>query len=185
MTTHPPLKIVGFAGSLRRNSLNRLFLQALATACPPQVDFFISQHLASLPPFNADDQHEPPAIVQNWRDLVATSHLLIIASPEYVRSLAGVTKNALDWLVADTRLSRLPVAVPNLSAREPRTGHNQLVAVLKTMQLAVIDSCSPQATAATPLIYGELTAEQNAQHPRLAQVYKDLWQKMQLAAREA
>lgn len=185
MAPHSPLKIVGLAGSLRRDSLNRLFLQALDATRPPQVELVISQHLRSLPPFNADDQHEPPAIGQNWRDQVATSDLLIIASPEYVHSLAGVTKNALDWLVADTRLQGLPVAVPDLSAREPRTGHDQLIAVLKTMQLSVIDSCSPLATVAEPLIYGELTAEQNAQHPRLAQVYKDLWQKIQRSAGKA
>lgn len=185
MATHSPLKIVGFAGSLRRGSLNRLFLQALAVACPPHVDFVLFRHLADLPPFNADDQHAPPAVVQKWRDLVATSQMLVITSPEYVHSIAGVTKNALDWLVADPRLPGLPVAVPDLSARTPRLGHEQLVAVLKTMQLSVIASCSPQATAAEPLIYGELTAEQNAQQPRLAQAYQGLWQEIERHASEA
>lgn len=185
MAKHSPLKIVGFAGSLRRESLNRRFLQSLAKARPPHVDFILYQHLADLPPFNADDQHAPPAVVQEWRDLVATSHMLIIASPEYVHALAGVTKNALDWLVADPRLPGLPVAVPDLSARTPRLGHEQLVAVLKTMQLSVIASCSPQATAAEPLIYGELTAEQNVQQPRLAQAYKGLWLEIERSASEA
>ena len=84
-------------GSLQRRSANRAVLEvarAHAEACGSAVHEY--EHLAEVPAFNVD---APDAVVADWRRRVAGADAVLIAAPEYAGGVAGVVKNALDWLV--------------------------------------------------------------------------------------
>jgi chromate reductase, NAD(P)H dehydrogenase (quinone) len=88
--------IVAFAGSLRRNSLNRGLLRATADLLPPEVTFEVVE-ISDFPLFNEDIEKPVPRTVQVFRDKVQQADAILIATPEYNHSIPGVLKNALDW----------------------------------------------------------------------------------------
>lgn len=57
-----------------------------------------------------------PATIQSFRQKVAKARGVLICTPEYVFSLPGVLKNALEWLVSTTLLSDKPVALITAAA---------------------------------------------------------------------
>ena len=60
MTT--PIRILGIAGSLRRDSYNRSALRAAAHLVPADAALEIFE-LDGIPIFNQDEERNPPAIV--------------------------------------------------------------------------------------------------------------------------
>ena len=94
----PTTKIAGIAGSLRRGSVNRMLLRAAGQVLPPGAELEIWDHLDRVPPFNEDWEADPaPLAVAGLRELIAGADALLIATPEYNRSIPGQLKNALDW----------------------------------------------------------------------------------------
>lgn len=91
-----PVRILGFAGSLRRNSVNRGLLRAAAELLPPAASLETFD-LLPVPLFNQDEEKPFPASVQEFRDRILAADALLIATPEYNHSIPGVLKNALDW----------------------------------------------------------------------------------------
>jgi chromate reductase len=95
------MKIVAFAGSLRKGSLNRRLLRYAiegAAAAGGAVEELPPDALA-LPLYNGDlerDGRYPPD-VEAWRARIAGAEGLLIASPEYNHGMSGVLKNAIDW----------------------------------------------------------------------------------------
>jgi chromate reductase, NAD(P)H dehydrogenase (quinone) len=113
MTTN----IIGFAGSLRRQSFNAALLRA-AAALMPEGSYLEIASIADFPLYDADIEHGPgiPAAVTQLKDRIAASSGLLIATPEYNNSIPGVAKNAIDWLSRpDADIKRVfgnrPVAV--------------------------------------------------------------------------
>lgn len=77
--------------------------------------------LAPIPLYNADVEAEgPPAAVVEFKDRIALSDALLIATPEYNYSIPGVLKNAIDWASRPPDLSPLkkkPVALLGAGGR--------------------------------------------------------------------
>lgn len=109
------MKILAIAGSLRRDSHNRRLLLAAAELLPRDVDFELFEDLKAVPPYDEDDDLEPPpAAVALLRAAIADADALLIATPEYNSSIPGQLKNALDWAsrpIASSVLRNQPVAV--------------------------------------------------------------------------
>ena len=106
------VRVLTVCGSLQRRSANRAALdvaQARARARGSVVDDY--RDLGELPAFNVDVVEAPGAAVEQWRHRVGRADAVLIASPEYAGGVAGVVKNALDWLVGTGELYRKPVAV--------------------------------------------------------------------------
>lgn len=95
MTT--PLRIVGFAGSLRTQSLNKALLRAAAALAPADMTVTILD-IGNLPLFNQDLELALPESVRAFKDAVQSADAILIATPEYNYSIPGVLKNAIDWL---------------------------------------------------------------------------------------
>jgi chromate reductase len=95
-------KIVAFAGSVRKESINR---KVLSTAVKGARDAGAEVTVADLrdfpmPIYDADWHAENgvPTQMLALRNLMMPSHGLLIASPEYNASITPLLKNTLDWL---------------------------------------------------------------------------------------
>jgi chromate reductase len=90
------IKILGFAGSLRKESYNRAALRAAVKLVPKgvQLDTF---ELDDIPPFNQDLERELPHAVRAFKAAVKAADAILIVTPEYNYSVPGVLKNAIDW----------------------------------------------------------------------------------------
>jgi chromate reductase, NAD(P)H dehydrogenase (quinone) len=152
-----PMRVLAISGSLRRASTNTAALEALARLAPGGVKLLPYRDLATLPPFNPDDDIEdkPKAEpVETLRALVDGSDALVIAAPEYAHGLPGALKNALDWLVASETFAGKPTALLNTS---PRAFHAQasLREILSTMAARLI----PEAFVSISLTGKAVTAD--------------------------
>jgi chromate reductase, NAD(P)H dehydrogenase (quinone) len=114
------MKILAISGSLRRESFNTKLLRTAAELAPEGARLEVWDGLKAVPPYDEDDDLEqaPPAVVQ-LRSAVADADVLLVATPEYNRSIPGQLKNAIDWLsrpLATSPLRNKPVAVVGASA---------------------------------------------------------------------
>jgi chromate reductase, NAD(P)H dehydrogenase (quinone) len=108
------MKVLGVAGSLRRDSHNRKLLRAAGSLLPPGVEFTEYEHLKLVPPFDEDDEPAPPEGVADWREAIEEADAILFATPEYNSSIPGQLKNAIDWAsrpFSETVLRNKPVAV--------------------------------------------------------------------------
>ncbi len=89
------LDIAVIAGSLRAGSLNRRLAGALTRLAP--ADLGLSDvPIGDLPLYNQDEEANPTAALQRFRDQIRAAQGVIFVTPEYNRSIPGVLKNALD-----------------------------------------------------------------------------------------
>jgi chromate reductase len=108
------MKVLGVAGSLRRDSHNRRLLRAAGALLPPGVQFTEYEQLKLIPPFDEDDEPAPPVAVTHWREAIEEADAILFATPEYNSSIPGQLKNAIDWAsrpFSETVLRNKPVAV--------------------------------------------------------------------------
>jgi chromate reductase len=96
MVMEKKVHILGFAGSLRRQSYNRAILAATSEMVPDDATFEIFD-LEGIPPFNQDLELEPPEKVRDFKARIRAADAILIATPEYNYSIPGVLKNAIDW----------------------------------------------------------------------------------------
>ncbi|QSO53974.1 NAD(P)H-dependent oxidoreductase [Alicyclobacillus curvatus] len=91
------MKLVGFVGSVRRNSYNAMLLNFIGKQYEKAFKLDVAD-ISVLPYFNQDEENDPPAAVKTFKQTVLEADGLIIATPEYNWSVPGILKNALDWL---------------------------------------------------------------------------------------
>jgi chromate reductase len=91
-----PLRVLGIPGSLRRESYNRHLLKAAQKLAPDDIAIEIFE-LDGIPPFNQDDERNPPARVAEFKDRIRAADAILFVTPEYNYSIPGVLKNAIDW----------------------------------------------------------------------------------------
>ena len=98
-------RILAFAGSARKESLNKKFL-AVAVAATRETGAEVTHlDLNDLPmPLYHGDLEDESGIPENAKKLIAliTSHdALLIASPEYNSMITPLLKNTIDWCTRD------------------------------------------------------------------------------------
>ncbi|WP_369410652.1 NADPH-dependent FMN reductase [Flavobacterium taihuense] len=85
------------SGSTRSNSSNLKILKQIAELSKDLFEVNIFEGLAEIPHFNPDLNNEnPPQQVTNFRNKIQEANGIIICTPEYVFSLPGSLKNALE-----------------------------------------------------------------------------------------
>jgi NAD(P)H-dependent FMN reductase len=111
-------RLVGFAGSLRQGSFNRLLLAAAAEAMPGGSTLEILS-IDEVPLYDADIEEASgiPVSVVRLKDGIAAADGLVIATPEYNGGIPGVAKNVIDW-------------VSRPATDQPRVTHGKAVALL-------------------------------------------------------
>jgi NAD(P)H-dependent FMN reductase len=112
------MKFLAISGSARRASTNTAMLRALQAAAGPDHAVVLHDGVGMLPVFSPDLEGEAlPAAVAELARAVAEADGVIIASPEYVRSIPGGMKNAIDWLVSREELVAKPIVLAHASHR--------------------------------------------------------------------
>ncbi|HLH76158.1 MAG TPA: NAD(P)H-dependent oxidoreductase [Candidatus Binataceae bacterium] len=89
-------QVAVLAGSLRKNSFNRMTAKALVALAPAGLQLEILE-IGQLTLYNQDQEEAgPPLAWQEFRARVRASDAVLFVTPEYNRSVPGVLKNALD-----------------------------------------------------------------------------------------
>jgi NAD(P)H-dependent FMN reductase len=105
----------------------------VASANKEVLDVQVYTGIAELPHFNPDlDKERVPLAVKTFRDLIEKAEGVIICTPEYVFSLPGVLKNAIEWTVSTTVFSDKPVAVVVASGLGEKA-YESLLLIMKTL----------------------------------------------------
>ncbi len=100
--------MLAICGSLQAKSGNLTLLHIAAASTPPGVELMIFDGLRNLLHFNPDiEASGVPESVTRWRQALAESCAVLIASPEYGFSLPGVLKNSIDWVIGSGELETI------------------------------------------------------------------------------
>ena len=133
MNAHP-YKVLAISGSTRKDSANLQLLKAFASLAEGRLQVEICPAIDTLPHFNPDlDVTPAPPAVQLFRDKIQAADGVVICTPEYVFTLPGSLKNALEWMVSTTIFSGKPVALITASAMGDKA-HEALQLVMKTIE---------------------------------------------------
>ena len=111
------VKILGFAGSLRKESYNRSLLRAAQELVPEDAALEIFD-LDGIPLFNQDLENQPPERLKEFKAKIKAADAVLIATPEYNYSIPGVLKNAIDCAsrpYGDNAFEHKPVAIMGAS----------------------------------------------------------------------
>ena len=127
------MRILAISGSLQAQSRNLALLTAAAAVAPPGVDIVVFDGIRDLPHFNPDiEAMAAPESVLRFRQALADSDAVLIASPEYGFSLPGVLKNAIDWVIGSGELEKKVVAI-TAAVPGPGRGRRGLQALRETL----------------------------------------------------
>lgn len=121
------LTILGIAGSLRKASYNRGALRAAQKLVPEDAKIEIFD-LHDIPPFNQDEEKNPPQSVIDLKQRVRAADAILFSTPEYNYSIPGVLKNAIDWAsrpYGDNAWNDKPVAIMGASVGSTGTARAQ------------------------------------------------------------
>jgi chromate reductase, NAD(P)H dehydrogenase (quinone) len=132
--------ILAISGSLRAKSTNLTIIEAIAEMFGEQINVEIYDGLARLPHFNPDlEASAPIEEVEDWRRRIRAADGVLICTPEYVFSIPGALKNALEWTVGTSDFAGVPVALITASSLGEKT-HESLFLVLKTIEAKISES---------------------------------------------
>lgn len=127
-------KIFAITGSTRNNSSNYRILKFISEQISDSFEVEIFEELDQLPHFNPDlDNENPSEKVAAFRSKIKNADGVLICTPEYVFSLPGSLKNALEWCVSTTIFSDKKVGLITASA-SGEMAHEQLILIMKTLQ---------------------------------------------------
>ncbi|KQY63272.1 FMN reductase [Ensifer sp. Root142] len=130
------MKILAISGSSRELSTNTALLRAFQALAPADIAVF--DRIGELPVFSPDlEGPNAPESVIRFIEKISVSDGLIISSPEYVRSIPGGLKNAIDWLVSGEAVVGKPIALAHASHRG-----EDMLAALRTVLSTVSSSFS-------------------------------------------
>ena len=126
--TKRPVRILGFAGSLRQGSYNRALLRAASELAPGDMLIEIFD-LIQIPLYNADvEARGDPEPVAAFKQAIRQADAVLMVTPEYNHGVPGVMKNAVDWASRPARSAVLhakPVAIIGASPGVTGTARGQ------------------------------------------------------------
>lgn len=112
------MKFLAVSGSARAGSTNTALLRAIGELAPRGIVVSVFDRLGDLPVFSPDlEGDRTPAPVVDFKRAIGESDGLILSSPEYVRTIPGGLKNAIDWLVSGDEIAGKPAVLAHASHR--------------------------------------------------------------------
>ncbi|MDB5264821.1 MAG: NADPH-dependent reductase [Parcubacteria group bacterium] len=92
----PTYKLLAFSGSLRSASYNSSLVQAFIELAPENVSIEVAD-IKDIPLYDQDMEAEFPEAVSALKEKIRAADGILIATPEFNRSIPGVLKNTVDW----------------------------------------------------------------------------------------
>ncbi len=127
--------ILAISGSTRKNSTSEHLIAFITGRFKHLTSIELFEGVETLPHFVPCEEHLPHSVA-DFRQKIETADAVLICTPEYVFSLPGSLKNAIEWLVATTVLSNKPTAFIIASASGEKA-FEELDLVLKTLEARV------------------------------------------------
>jgi chromate reductase len=88
--------VLAFSGSLRKASINSGLVRAIKAQAPANMTVEIID-IGTLPLYNQDMEAQYPADIAALKEKIRSAAGIVIATPEYNRSIPGALKNLFDW----------------------------------------------------------------------------------------
>ncbi|WP_032880452.1 NADPH-dependent FMN reductase [Acinetobacter courvalinii] len=124
------MKILAISGSARERSTNTAFLKTIKKLSPLHIEITVFNQLSLLPIFSPDNEEEmTPEAVKEFIHAISVADGIIISSPEYIRSIPGGLKNAIDWMVSRIEIIDKPIVLAHASSR----GDDMLISLRKVL----------------------------------------------------
>lgn len=142
------MKLLAISGSARAQSTNTALLRTLADLAPSPMAIEVFAGIGDLPVFSPDREgYATPQVVRAFQQKIAHADGLIIASPEYVRTLPGGLKNAIDWLVSGEHVIGKPIVLAHASHRG-----EDMLQTLRTVLSTISSNFNPGIFLRVPLM---------------------------------
>jgi chromate reductase, NAD(P)H dehydrogenase (quinone) len=127
-------KILAIIGSTRADSSNLRLVKKIVELTKDIFTFTLFETISELPHFNQDlDKEILQTKIVEFRQQIIDSDAVIICTPEYVFSMPGSLKNAIEWCVSTTIFSLKPVGLITAAASGDKA-HEELQLVMKTIE---------------------------------------------------
>ncbi len=150
-----PKKILAISGSTKQGASNGAVLRYLAQHFQDRLTVELYEAIDTLPHFNPDlDQAIPPPAVLALREKIAAADGVIFCTPEYVFSLPGSLKNAIEWMVSTTLFSNKAVAII-VAAASGEKAMEALTLIMTTIEARI----APEAKLLIKGIRGKMNPE--------------------------
>ena len=110
-------RMLGFAGSIRKDSYNKSLLRAALELLPEDAALEVFD-LEGIPIYNQDLENQPAEKLKEFKARLRSADAILIATPEYNYSIPGVLKNAIDCAsrpYGDNAFAHKPVAIMGAS----------------------------------------------------------------------
>lgn len=160
------MNVLVLVGSLRAGSTNRQLADAAIAHLPSGVDGTVFAHLADLPHYSEDLDHDDalPQVARDLREAVADADAVILVTPEYNGSLSSAVKNAVDWTSrprGSAAIAGKPAAVIAASGapRGAQWAREDGVRVLKVAGADVIEDTVGVGSSFQAFVDGRLSDE--------------------------
>lgn len=135
-------KIFAINGSAGKNSANQKIIRHFAALTDQYFDLTIFNELNTLPHFDPELSLEnTPEEILNFRNEIRSADGLLICTPEYVFSIPGGLKNAIEWCVSTTVFSDKPTGLITASANGQK-GHEELQLIMETLMARLTPGAS-------------------------------------------
>lgn len=143
------VNIATWCGSLGPGSANASAIDVAAEHLRLGVGVVVEAivGLESIPAFRADHVDDAAASVVELRSVIQRVDGVMLAAPEYAGGVAGVVKNALDWLVGSASLHHKPIVVISAGTTGGEFAIDQLVRTLSwqgALTVATLGITSPR-----------------------------------------
>jgi len=130
---HRP-RILAISGSTKSKSTSAAILEYIAKKYQDKCDVQIFDAIGDLPHFNPDlVTTSLPTSVSAFHQQIEQADAVLWCTPEYVYSLPGSLKNAIEWCVAETLFSGKPVAMI-VAAASGQKAFESLGLILSTIE---------------------------------------------------
>lgn len=130
---NPKPKILAISGGISPTSYNKKILHTLEREFSENCDLIVYEGISDFPFFlSGIAEEETPKVIKDFLNKIQNADGILICSPEYVFSIPGVLKNALEWAVSSVVFTDKPVALIT-AASVGEKAHESLLLVLKTI----------------------------------------------------
>jgi chromate reductase len=134
--------ILAISGSTRKESSNHKLIHFFTESVKDKYNVTLFEGIDTLPHFNPDlDSDNPPQKVTDFRKAVSNADAILFCTPEYVFSIPGSLKNAIEWCVSTTVFSQKPIGIITASASGAK-GHEELKMIMHTLEAKFTDEAT-------------------------------------------